>query len=368
MNKRYQAYLRKIYYNTRSPESFTSKNKIWRFIQSRKDKPKGLTSGILQEWLQREDTPSVFKKNSSKFKKEKIIVSCSDEQWSADLMDMSKLKAENGNITFILVIIDVFSKFAWLEPLLNKKAETVKIAFSKVLDQGRKPQRLWVDGGSEFQNKVLKKYCLEKDIHMFIARSESKSVFAERLIKTIKLKLFKYMYYKQTYKYIDVLQDIVKSYNESYHRSIKMAPSDVNETNELAIYLRDYMPFVDKTNEQVEKSPLEKGTLVRVSHKKEPFVKGYSESFSEEIFIISQIINSQPKRYSLVDALGEKVKGTFYSKELQFVYPDENREYKLNRILKYRDNKKQALVEWYGYSSKFNSWIPSNQIKKYNKK
>ena len=116
--------------------------------------------------------PSVHKQSTSKFKREKVIVSCRDEQWSADLIDMSNIKAQNDNITFILVIVDVFSKFAWLQPLLNKKAETVKSAFLKVLEQGRKLQRLWVDAGSEFQNKLLKKYFLENDIHMFIARSE----------------------------------------------------------------------------------------------------------------------------------------------------------------------------------------------------
>ena len=79
------------------------------------------------------------------------------------------------------------------------------------------------------------------------------------------------------------------------------------------------------------------------------------------------VINSHPKRYAIVDGLGEKVEGTFYGKELLIVHPDENREYKLNEVLKYRKNKKEALVSWYGYSEKFNSWIPSYQIKSYKK-
>ena len=290
-----------------------------------------------------------------------------DEQWSADLLDMSKMKTENDGISFILVIIDVFSKFSWLQPIINKKADTVKKDFSKVLDTGRIPQRVWVDAGTEFQNKLLYKYFKEEDVHMFIARSESKSVFAERLIKTLKVKLFKYMYYNQTYRYINVLADICESYNNSYHSSIKMAPSEVNESNKLEIYLRDYMPNVNKINRQTQKSSLEKGTLVRLSRPKETFSRGYKEKFSEEIFVVDFVINSHPKRYAIVDGLGGNVEGTFYGKELLKVHPDENREYKLNEILKYRKNKKEALVSWYGYSEKFNSWIPSYQIKSYKK-
>ena len=263
--------------------------------------------------------------------------------------------------------IYVFSKFSWLQPIINKKAGSVKKAFSKVLNTGRILQRVWVDAGTEFQNKLLKKYFKEEDVHMFIARSESKSVFAERLIKTLKVKLFKYMYYNQTYRYINVLADIGESYNNSYHSSIKMAPSEVNESNELEIYLRDYLPYVNKVNSTTKKSSLEKGTLVRLSRPKETFSRGYKEKFSEEIFVVDFVINSHPKRYAIVDGLGEKVEGTFYGKELLIVHPDENREYKLNEILKYRKNKKEALVSWYGYSEKFNSWIPSYQIKSYKK-
>ena len=79
--------------------------------------------------MQLQDTPSVYKSRGSKFKREKIIVSCRDEHWSADLMDTSKLKKENDNVTFILVIVDIFSNFCWAEPLINKKAETVKKGF-----------------------------------------------------------------------------------------------------------------------------------------------------------------------------------------------------------------------------------------------
>ena len=111
MDKVFNSYLEKIYYQPQSPGSFTSRDKIWRFIRSRRDKPKGLTLKIVEQWLQLQDTPSVYKSRGSKFKREKIIVSCRDEQWSADLMDTSKLKKENDNVTFILVIVDIFSKF-----------------------------------------------------------------------------------------------------------------------------------------------------------------------------------------------------------------------------------------------------------------
>ena len=365
MDKVFNSYLEKIYYQPQSPGSFTSRDKIWRFIRSRRDKPKGLTLKIVEQWLQLQDTPSVYKSRGSKFKREKIIVSCRDEQWSADLMDTSKLKKENDNVTFILVIVDIFSKFCWAEPLINKKAETVKKGFTRVFDQGCIPQRIWVDAGSEFQNNLLKVYFKEKDVHMFIARSESKSVFAERLIKTLKLKMYKYMYHKQTYKYIDVLSDIVYSYNNSYHNSIKMAPMAVNSANELDIYTTHYMPTVNKNSVTVKKPSFAKGDLVRLSHAKGKFTRSFRESFTEEIFKINYVILSTPPRYTVEDGLGEKLKGSFYAHELALVHPDDNRSYKIDKIIKYRNNKRQALVSWYGYSSKFNSWIPSSNIKRY---
>ena len=127
-------------------------------------------------------------------------------------------------------VIDIFSKYAWVFPLKDKKGISIVNAFQKILKESdRKPNKIWVDKGSEFYNNSFKKWLKDNDIEMYSIHNEGKSVIAERFIRTLKNKIYKYMTSISKNMYIDKLNDIVDEYNNTHHRTIKMKSIDVKD-------------------------------------------------------------------------------------------------------------------------------------------
>ena len=141
----------------------------------------------------------------------------------ADLADMQLISKFNKGFRFLLCVIDIFSKYAWVVPLKDKKGISIVNAFQKILKESdRKPNKIWVDKGSEFYNSSFKKWLKDKDMEMYLIHNEGKSVVAERFIRTLKTKIYKYMTSISKNAYIYKLGDIVNEYNNTRHRAIKM--------------------------------------------------------------------------------------------------------------------------------------------------
>ena len=136
----------------------------------------------------------------------------------------------NKGFRFLLCVIYIFCKYDWVVPLKDKKGVTIVNAFQEILDDSnRKPNKIWVDKGSEFYNNSFKRWLNDKDIEMYSIHNEGKSVVAERFIKTLKTKIYKYMTAISKSVSIDQLDNIVNEYNNTYHRTIKMKPIDVKD-------------------------------------------------------------------------------------------------------------------------------------------
>ena len=134
-----------------------------------------------------------------------------DNIWSVDLADMQLLSKFNKGVRFLLCIIDIFSKYAWVIPLKDKKGISIVNAFQKIFrESNRKPNKIWVDKGSEFYNSSFKQLLQDNDIEVYSTHNEGKSVTAERFIRTLKNKIYKYMTSISKNMYIDKLDDIVK--------------------------------------------------------------------------------------------------------------------------------------------------------------
>ena len=139
---------------------------------------------------------------------------------------MQLISKFNKGFRFLLCVTDIFSKYALVVPLNDKKGVT--ITFQKLLDDSnRKPNKIWVDKGSEFYNNSFKKWWKDNDIEIYSIYNEGKPVVAERYIKTLKTKIYKYITSVSKNLYIDKLDDILGEYNNIYHRRIKMKPVDV---------------------------------------------------------------------------------------------------------------------------------------------
>ena len=121
-----------------------------------------------------------------KFKKRKVYSRFKDNIWGADLADMQLISKFNKGFRFLLCVIDIFSKYAWVVPLKDKKGISIVNAFQKILKESdKKPNKIWVDKGSEFHNNSFKKWLKDNDVEMYLIHNEGISVVAERFIRTM---------------------------------------------------------------------------------------------------------------------------------------------------------------------------------------
>jgi hypothetical protein len=286
-------------------------------------------------------------------------------QWDVDLMDMSNISQENDGVHFVLVAIDIFSRYTWLEPLKTKHGTSVVNAFSKIFAEGRQPYKMRSDKGKEFTARVVQKYLKDQGVGHFVTQNQVKANYAERVIKTIKGKIYKYFTKKQTYRYIDHLQDFAYSYNHTYHRSIKMKPVDVNKQNEAALVEQQYG---HPKKQKIRSFKFDVGDHVRISYLRTTFTREYHEKWSTEIFtVMNRHMRDGIPVYTLDDYAGEDVIGTFYEDELQLI--DMPEVFRIEKVLRRCTVKgqKQHLVRWAGWPSKYDSWIDAKELQEYEK-
>ena len=235
------------------------------------------------------------------------------------------------------------AKIAWVVPLKDKKGISIVKAFQIILKQSnRKPNKIWVDKGSEFYNAYFKKWLRDNDVVVYSTHNEGKSVGAERFIRTLKSKIYKYMTSISKNVYIDKLDDIVDEYNNTYHTTIQMKPIDVKDNT-----------YIDTSKKINNKDPKFKvGDRVRTSKYKNIFAKGYMPNCSEEVFVIKNVRNIVPWTYIINHLNGEEIIGTFYEKELQKASQEE---FSIEKVIRRKGDK--LFVKWKGYNNSFNSWI-----------
>ena len=247
-----------------------------------------------------------------RFPKRRVMVKGIDDTWAIDLVDMTPFGPYNKGVKFLLAVIDIFSKYGWLVPLKNKSGKSVMEGFKIVLKQ-RKPEKLWGDKGKEFYNKDFKALLKEHNIELYSTENEEKSSVVERWNRTMKERMFKYFTANSTNQYIDILPSLVQKYNKSKHRSIKMSPEEASlKKNQAKVYWNLYGDLKPH-----QKHKLSVGDKVRITKKKSTFEKGYTPRWTEEIFTISEVQDTQPPTYKIIDMAGEEIKGSFYEQELQ---------------------------------------------------
>ena len=242
-----------------------------------------------------------------KFNKRKVYSKFKDNIWGIDLADTQSLSRKYKGIKYLLCAIDLYSKYALVIPLKDKKGISIVNAFNKTIKQSnRKPNKIWVDQGGEFYNNVFEKWLSDNNINMYSTYNEGKSVVAERFIRTLKNKLYKHMTATGKNVYYNVLDDVVNKYNNTKHSTIKMKPIDVKNNERV---------YIDEHNEKDSKFKV--GDRARISRYKNIFAKGYAPDWSSEIFIVDKINDTVPYTYNLKGLNDEEIIGSFYDRELQ---------------------------------------------------
>lgn len=312
----------------------------------------------LKNWLEGVDAYTLHKPVRRKFKTRRVIVYSIDQQWQADLMDLKNLSKFNQGFNYLLVCIDILSKYAWAIPLKTKRGEEIVTAFQKIFSE-RQPKFLQTDKGTEFTNAKFQKFLRQRGVRFFTTNNTTKASIAERLIRTLRSKMSKYFQQGNTFNYVNVIDKLLESYNKSFHRSIGCAPVSVSPSNERDVWLKLYSGEQESESARCQ---LEPGAIVRISKHKRTFEKSSESNWSEELFIVTECLQKSPPVYKINDLLGETIEGTFYPQELQKVHP--KADFPVEQMLKKRTRKGRLeyLVKFRGYPSKFNQWIPSSDM------
>ena len=292
---------------------------------------------------------------TNNFSKRKVISNGIDKIWAADLVEMQKFSKWNKGIKYLLMVIDVFSKYGWIKPLKDKKSESVSKAFNEIFKKSkRKLQMLWTDKGSEFISKHFKEFLNKARIKLYHTENEEKSNVVERRNRTMKNRMWKMFTVGNNTVYWDKLDKLVDDYNNTKHSSVKMTPNEASKKeNEEKVFVNLYGDLIYW---KPKKPKYAIGDKVRISkYKRRVFDKGYTPNCTEEVYVVDKVILTKPVTYEIIDSIGEKIEGSFYEKELQ--KSKHPQIFRIEKVLRRDNKKKKALVKWSGYSDKYNSWI-----------
>lgn len=361
LSGRNEKILKSIYYDPADSASYGSFEKLY---ISAKEKIPQIKRKDVKHWLESQLTYTLHKPVRRAIKRNPVIVSYIDEQWQADLVDMLEFKKENDGFSFILTVIDLFSKYAWAVPIKSKSGMNICEAFTKIF-QKRLPSKLQTDQGREFKNKYCSNLFEEKGILFFTTRNnDTKCSLVERFNRTLKSKMFKYFTSKGTRRYINVLQQLVHSYNNCYHRSIKMRPVDVNDENENLIFknLYGYDTYRDLLKSRQIEPKLKVNDNVRRTYEKKVFDKSYYPNWTDSIYTVTKVIKGYKNpTYEIESENGQKLDKKFYREQLQKVSKNL---FRVEKILKHRTRNrvKEYFVKWLNHPNSDNTWISSKNL------
>lgn len=270
---------------------------------------------LVKDYLVEQETYTKHKPAVQRFPMRKVVVHGLDHQWQADLADMRSLASENDGYNYILTVIDVLSKYAWAIPIKRKTGDFITDAFREIL-KVRKPNLLQTDKGTEFINKKTQELLKEHDINWFASENETKAQIVERFNRTLKDRMYKYFTANNTKRWIDVLPDLVFNYNTSHHRAIKMTPTKALETPQKAL------ENLRSESAKVSRSKFKIGDFVRISKHRGKFKRGYTANFTNEVFVVTNVLKTKPVTYEVADVRNaDKIIGTFYAEELSLFKP-----------------------------------------------
>jgi hypothetical protein len=300
--------LKAIWENISHPASFSSPRKLWKAAV--KQLPKLKLDEVVY-WLSTQPSYSLFRKAVTKFKRKRVVTSGLNDQLQADLMDMHHIAKENKGYKYILAAIDCFSRFAYLEALKDKTAESTAIAFKRILSRSGKIRKLQTDQGGEFLGQAFQRLITDSGISHFVTDQDVKAQMVERFNRTFKEKMTRYFFNEGKLEYLSVLQTMVKTYNSTPHSSLGgIAPDQVNEANERIIHKMQYYSVREP------KYRFEINDKVRITAYRKTFHRVQDKNFTTEIFFICDKYNTVPPSYTVKDAKGEILKGIVYQEEM----------------------------------------------------
>jgi transposase InsO family protein len=247
------------------------------------------------------------------------------QQLQADLIDVQKLASSNDHVKYILVIIDCFTKKAAVTGLTDKKMTTTLLGVKKILfgPLAPLPQSIVFDQGKEFNNRLMDQFLREHGIASFNPSGEHKAAIAERFNRTLQSLIYKYLTHYRTERYIHVLDKLLATYNNRYHRTIKMTPNNAEKPNNQHLVRQAHEARYSSLLDHKGTPEYSVGDIVRLKVWKSTFARGYKNQFTDELFKVISIKDNMPIPMYIVQSLNDSVpiQGAFYGRELQRFRP-----------------------------------------------
>ena len=344
-----------LYRDPRKPGSLGGIERLYK--EARKLLPTIKRSQVI-EYLQSQEAYPRHKPARHKFKRRRVVSTDQLDLFQADLADMQKFSKQNDGVKYLLTIVDTFTRYGMLVPIKSKMPKEIVDGFSVAFKEYGIPLKIQTDNGGEFKNGTVRTFLKDLGIVFYTTRNDDvKCALAERLIRTIKERLWTYMTEENGFRYIDILPHVVESYNNTVHSSTGYAPELMakNECDEHRSNL------INELRPMATNAKYEIGHFVRIRKKKKTFEKGYETNFTDEIFIITKV-EKHPDNivlYSIKDRTGQPIDGEFHEQELFKVIVDENPPYhRIERVLRTRrtKGKEEFLIRWAGFPRAYDSW------------
>ena len=318
MDEKVRAKLDALYLDPSKPCSFSGFNVLWSCARNLD----GITRSIVRDYLNSQPTYNRLKRKRHRFKRRPFLAFALNSIWQGDLADVSNLSRWNVGVKYLVVLVDTLSSFVRLRPCRSKAGPEVAAALDSVLSSGPSPRQLAVDHGLEFWNRHVFQTLRQHNVLIYSTQnSDIKCAQAERMIRTLKNRLYRLASLTGSKRYIDSLDDIATAINNSVNRSIKMKPKEVTPENEKEVFETRYR---QKLNKPKYKFRFSVGDVVRTALPRDIFRKESEPQYSRSLHRVADANATQPHTYRVeaVDAAGTSVgllHKAYYSPELSKV-------------------------------------------------
>lgn len=361
--------LNEVYYNVNHPSGFSNASRLYHTL-----KGNGVRLKDVREFLSQQRSHQLTRPNRYNYGRRRTVSMGLDHFWQMDLVELDHdaySRRINKGINYLLTVIDVLSKYAWVVPLKTKSAQSVSTALESIfVTSQRWPNYITTDEGKEFYNSLVKKLLTRYKVHHFSVYSRMKASVIERFNRTLKERLYRYMIANGTRKFVDVVTSLVSGYNNTVHSVTKMRPAEVNMRNAPALARRLFgqRNVTSSTVLRKRDFKFKVGDFVRLSKAPRPFRKSYKGNYTQEIFIISsrrRTTREGLNLYKVRDFNDDTIKGSFYEEELQLYHKPPK--WTVEKKLKYKGSKtkgnQQVYVKFQDFPDQFNRWITRKQLK-----
>ncbi|EGT53479.1 hypothetical protein CAEBREN_14542 [Caenorhabditis brenneri] len=291
------------------------------------------------------------------------IASGPDSHHMADLAMLPSIKKFNKGYCYILVVVDVFSRYVFARALKNKQCATVSAAYEDILHTSRRiPSRLYTDKGTEFMGKTFRNLVKSLGIvHANPKNTNVKACYAENAIMRIKIKLEKWFTLSDGYSWINELQTVIDGLNATYMTSIGTSPERVTWKNAQKIWNRLYGTL------KTRNASYKVGDTVRILIENTPLSKGTRAKWTREVFKVTKVVEYDIPVYILSDLSGSELDGIWYEEEM-IPHTNVNISMEIDKII--RKRKKKGVFEYFvsfkDHNSSFNRWLSETDLHHFN--